>query len=80
MFGISEKTASDKICDLLIVLGKLFIYRSKVKHQILNLNIFIAELYKRYIIEKEISENSTTFRNNWTPYVNLFKGILKNYS
>ena len=80
VFGISEKTASDKICDLIILLGKLFIYRSKVKHQVLSLNIFIAELYKRYIIEKEISENSTTFRNNWTPYVNLFKGILKNYS
>ena len=80
VFGISEKTASDKICDLIILLGKLFIYRSKVKHQVLSLNIFIAELYKRYIIEKEISENSTTFRNNWTPYLNLFKGILKNYS
>merc|ERR1712240_690751 len=76
LFGICEKTSSDKICDLIILLGKFYIYRSKVQHQILSVNIFMAELYTRYKIEREINENSPTFKNNLTPYLTLFRGIL----
>ena len=70
-----KKTASDKICELLILFAIFFfIYRSKVKNQILNLNIFITDLYN---VKKEMSENSNSFRNNWTPFLKLFKGISK---
>ena len=76
IFGKCKTIKSDKICELIILLAKFFIYRCKVQNQPLRINLFIAELYKRYIIEKVINKNSITFKNEWTPYLALFRGIL----
>ena len=76
IFGKCNKITTDKICDLIILLAKFFIYRSKVQNKPLYLNFFIKEFYRRYTIEKVISKNSKKFINDWTPYLALFKGIL----
>ena len=76
IFGKCDLISTDKICDLIILIAKFYIYRCKVQNNILNINVFIQELYKRYHIEKIINNNSNAFKNYWTPYSNLFKGIL----
>ena len=76
IFGKCKEIVTDNICNLIILLAKYFIYRSKVQNQTLNFKAFISELHKRYIIEKLINENSVKFKNNWSPYLTLFKGIL----
>ena len=76
IFGKCNATHTDKICDLIILIAKFYIYRCKVQNKSLNINIFIKELYRRYQIEKSISKDSNLFKNNWTQYETLFKGIL----
>ena len=76
IFGKCNVIISDKICDLIILLAKFYIYRCKVQNQTLNVNVFISEIYRRYIIEKVINRNSNTFNNSWAPYLTLFQGIL----
>ena len=76
IFGKCNMIYTDKIFDLIILVAKFYIYRCKVQNKPLNIHIFIKEIYRRYLIEKIISKNSISFKNNWTPYVPLFKGIL----
>ena len=76
LFGKCNMISTDKVCDLIILIAKFYIYRCKVQKNILNVNVFIKELYKRYHIEKIINKNSNAFKNCWIPYLNLFKGIL----
>ena len=76
LFGRCNMISTDKVCDLIILIAKFYIYRCKVQKNILNVNVFIKELYKRYHIEKIINKNSNAFKNCWIPYLNLFKGIL----
>ena len=76
LFGKCEVIKTDKICDFIILLAKLYIYRCKVQGQSPLVNLFVSELYKRYNIEKLINKNSVVFRNNWAPYLALFRGIL----
>ena len=76
IFGKCEVIKTDKICDFIILLAKFYIYRCKVQNQLPRINSFISELYNRYIVEKIINNNSIQFRNNWAPYLALFRGIL----
>ena len=76
LFGKCEVIKTDKVCDFIILLAKLYIYRCKVQGQPPTVNLFVSELYKRYNIEKIINKNSIEFRNNWAPYLALFRGIL----
>ena len=55
IFGYSDQIKTDQVCDLIILLAKFYIYRSKVQGIVLNTNIFIKEIYQRYCIEKEIN-------------------------
>ena len=48
---------------------------NKVKQVNLSFNVFISELYQRYRVEYEINNNSVEYRNNWGPYMNLFKSL-----
>ena len=77
IFGKCEIIRTDNICDLIILLSKYYIYRCKVHSQTLNINLFIRDLYRRYNIEKIVNKNSITFKNNWAPYLPLFKGIIQ---
>ena len=76
LFGKCKEICTDKICNLIILVAKFYIYRCKVQNNNLNVNVFIKELYRRYHIEKIINENSNSFKNDWIPYLTLFKGIL----
>ena len=76
IFGHCNVIYTDKICNLIILIAKFFIYRCKVQKVPQNTKLIIKELYRRYEIEKRINENSNVFRNNWAPYLTLFKGAL----
>ena len=76
LFGQSENIKTDKICEFIILLAKFYIYRSKVQDTVLNIRIFIRELHTRYIVEKEIHQNSASFKNDWLPYTNIFRSLL----
>ena len=75
LFGMSENIKTDKICDFITLMAKFYIYKSKVQHTELNVNCFIINLYYRYEIEKYTNKNSVFFRNNWGPYLKLFKAL-----
>ena len=76
IFGQSEQIKADRICEFIILVAKYYIYRSKVQGSVLNSRLFIQELYTRYCVEKEIHNNSVSFRNSWLPYVNIFRSLL----
>ena len=61
IFGHSERIQSDQVSDLIILLAKYYIYRSKVQRTILNINIFINELYNRYCVETDIQKKKLYF-------------------
>ena len=75
IFGQSTDIQTDAICDLIILMAKFYIYRSKVQNTILNCKHFIDEVYRRFCIEKIINKNSVEFRNSWGPYLNIFKAL-----
>ena len=75
LLGFSDNVYTDRICDLIVLMAKFYIYRCKVKQVNLSFNVFISELYQRYRVEYEINNNSVEYRNNWGPYMNLFKSL-----
>ena len=42
LFCLHEKIHTDKTCDLIALNAKLYIYKCKVQHTELNINIFIS--------------------------------------
>ena len=76
LFGKDNNIETDKICDLIILMGKYFIYRCKVQKTNLNLKYFIRELHNRYRIEEIIHDNSQDFKNSWRPYTQIFQSLL----
>ena len=76
IFGKCENIKTDSICDLIILLGKFYLYRCKVQNNEVNLKMFIRELYNRYSVEKEISKNSPLFKTQWAPYTNMFRALM----
>ena len=76
LLGLCKKIKTDKVCNLIIILAKYYLYRCKVQSTSPSVNIFIKELYNRYHIEKLISKNDNSFRISWTPYENIFKSLL----
>ena len=76
LFGQSEFLFTDNVCDLIILMAKLFIYKCKVQGRTLNTRSFINEIYTRYCVEKINSRNSIQFINRWNPYLDLFKSLI----
>ena len=76
LFGQYDYIYTDEICNLIILMAKYFIYRCKVQNTAINLNIFVKELYTRYLSEKILERDSQDFINKWFPYKDLFKGLL----
>jgi len=76
LFGLSDALKTDKICDLITLIAKYFIYKSKVQGDTPNIISYNRHLQTRYYIEKEIytiKKKDTTFRNLWNPYLDLVK-------
>ena len=76
LFGQCSTIIIDKICQLIILMAKFSIYRSKVQKTTLNLRHFIKEIYHRYNVEMHIHDNSEKFQLSWTPYSQLFKSLM----
>ena len=77
LFGQSSCMYTDSVCNLMILMAKFFIYRSKVKNTPLLLNMFITEFYQRYCTEKIITKFYQNFKNEWNPYLCLFRGLMQ---
>ena len=71
LFGCANNFYSDKIFDLIILLGKFFIYRCKLDNSIPTFNNYIIYLRSRYRMEKYLACTKGTqdqFISNWLLY------------
>lgn len=78
ILGISQNTQTDTVLDLIILLAKHYIYRSKVNKTKPNYNHFENLLAMRYMIEKQMSITNSTFskfQTKWKPYNILIETI-----
>ena len=75
LFGQSEYLYTDEVCNLIILLSKMYIYKSKVKGSPLSINCFVKELFSRYNTEKIVYKGSQDFLNKWSPYLDLFRSL-----
>ena len=76
IFGQSQNIYTDRVLDLIILMAKFFIYRSKVQDTPLLLKCFVREVYNRYCAEKIIRKNSNQFKIDWCAYTELFKSLM----
>ena len=76
LFGQCTTNKIDKICQLIILMAKFSIYRSKVQKTNLNVKHFIKEIYHRYNVEMHIHDDSDKFQLSWAPYSQLFKSLM----
>ena len=52
LFGLDQNVQTDKRFDLIILMGKFHIFKSKLQKGKPNVNIFIHSLKQRAVIEK----------------------------
>ena len=76
LFGTSDCIKTDLVCDLIILIGKFYIYKCKVQNKDMSMAVFLKEVYNRYCIEKEMYNGSPLFKSKWAPYKNLFKSLM----
>ena len=76
LFGKNDSIKTDTICDLIILMGKYFIYRCKVQGKNPNIRMFVIDIYNRYCVEKLIYQNSNRFKINWDPYLDIFRSLM----
>ena len=75
LFGIEKNVRTDSVLDLLILLGKWYIYKCKVDKCHPQLSVFKSHLVKRYKIERHNAKlNGTLFSLDlkWFQYNALF--------
>ena len=81
ILGSSNDHKSDRVLDLIIIMGKYYLYRCKVKECLPIVNHFIYDIYYIYKVEKYSSRKSENkiknFTNKWLNYENIFKGLLR---
>ena len=78
IFGTKKNVVTDKALDLMLVLGKFFIYKCKFKNSCPTIEGFIAFLKLRYYDELYTSKTYSCYDNflkKWLPYNNLFPNI-----
>ena len=56
IFGESDVIHTDKICKLIILTAKLYIYKCKVQRSKVKINIFVKELYNYYSVQKQVQK------------------------
>lgn len=74
LFGIDPQIKTDPVLDLIILLGKMHIYKCKLDNSFPTIQSFEKTLKARYIIEHYNSiVNFTTqdFKRKWLPYMPL---------
>ena len=78
--GCDSQTKTDTVADLIILLAKQYIYTCKVQETKPTNNVFQNILYRRYQIQKEIAINKDStqrFTEQWEPYTNIFKSLIR---
>jgi len=78
LFGVDERVETDIVLDLIILVGKSFIYTCKTNNKIPTIPDFIKYLHCRYKIDEynaKISLQLQTFRANWVLYQAIFDSI-----
>ena len=76
VFGLKKNIVTDKVIDLLILIGKWHIYKCKLQDREPTIDIFKQQFKQRYTIEKSISiagQKYNSFKDTWHPYQNLIK-------
>ena len=76
LFGTEMNTKTDPILDLLIVLGKMFIYKCKMDRNLPTAEGFEHYVNARYILEEHNAKLSCTlsdFKRKWQPYLQFFQ-------
>ena len=73
IFGMTNRILTDTVIDLILLLAKFYLYKSKLLNVAPNVKVFMKSLKNRYSIEKyrhaiRGQKESTTFHKNWLPY------------
>ena len=51
LLGYATNFHTTKVLDMILVMGKMYIYRQKVNNKNLSVNTFVEEIKQRYLIE-----------------------------
>ena len=77
IFGVnSHDNNTDKVLDLIILLGKFHLYKCKLQNSLPNIMHFKNIIKIRYYIEKynsRINDTEPDFENIWLPYITLIE-------
>ena len=75
IFGVKERTDTDRVLDFIILLAKVFIYNCKVENQLPRIRVFINFLKYRHSFEKYVATiqgKRIDFEFSWQLYLPLF--------
>lgn len=76
LFGTDEITETDEILDLVILLGKVFVYKCRITKTKPNIQHFLKELCWRYKMEKyahTMEMKQAEFKRKWYPYLGILQ-------
>ena len=72
IFGVEHNIITDGVMDLVVLLAKAYIYRSKTIQTVPTLSSFKYILYSRYLIEKKTrmlpKNQDNEFMKRWSCY------------
>ena len=74
VFGHKKNVLTDKVIDLLLLVGKWHIYKCKLQDTEPMINVFKQQFKSRYFIERGINKalgKLDSFTEIWAPYLNL---------
>ena len=73
ILGFDDNIKTDEVLDLIILIAKHYIYRSKVRKIKPNFTVFLPILKTRHRIENTINANhlQSQFKVKWAPYITL---------
>ena len=74
LFGVKDNFSTDCALDMMILLGKFYIYKCKLQDSIPRIQGYIAFLKNRYKLEKYVAAvnyKSDSFHQKWLPYFDI---------
>ena len=78
IFGVEHNIITDGVMDLVVLLAKAYIYRSKTIQTVPTLSSFKYILYSRYLIEKNTyatKNQDNEFMKRWSCYKDLISHV-----
>ena len=77
LFGVDPKIKTDSVFDLIMLLGKMHIYKCKLDNRFPTIRSFEKDIKARYKVEEYNSKMNFTideFKTKWCPYKSLVSG------